>query len=207
MEVAAYRLLYDNIHDFKTTAMHVDSEIRRLGIRSDSAEAVPGMKGRTHRDMWASMKTVSHFNLGTALELTLKLLLFLNNIKMPHTHRLTVLHDAIPEKYREQLESTYQASRSVLPDGYELMAFINRASPAPPPPPPGNRDISSLRGFFEYFDEDVMLWQKRYSWELVGQERWRHYLSDVSVFVDLINRVMRGIPRNAAPSGGKNAPS
>ncbi|MXY66285.1 MAG: hypothetical protein F4206_01095 [Gammaproteobacteria bacterium] len=68
MDTAAYRLLYDYIHDFKTTAVHVESEIRRHGIRSDSWEEVAGMKGRAHHDMWVSMKTVSHFNLGIALE-------------------------------------------------------------------------------------------------------------------------------------------
>ena len=195
MEVAAYRLLYDNIHDFKTTAMHVDSEIRRHGIRSDGSEAVPGMQGRTHRDMWVSMKTVSHFNLGIALELMLKLLLFLNKIPIPHCHFLTELYDAIPEKYQKQLEATYQESISCLPDGYELIAFINTASPNSAPLGPPNRDISNLRGCFEYFDEDVLLWQKRYSWELVEKQRWRHYLSDISVFVELINRVMRDIER------------
>ena len=41
-----------------------------------------------------------------------------------------------------------------------------------------------------------MLWQKRYSWELVGKGRWRHYLSDISVFVELIDRVMRDIGRD-----------
>ena len=40
-----------------------------------------------------------------------------------------------------------------------------------------------------------MPWQKRYSWEFVGQERWHHYLSDISVFVELIERVMRDIRR------------
>ena len=59
MEVTAYSLLYDNIHDFKTTAMRVESEIKSHGILSHSNEAVPGMKGRRHHDMWVSMKTVS----------------------------------------------------------------------------------------------------------------------------------------------------
>ncbi len=195
MEVAAYRLLYDNIHDFKTTAMHVDSEIRRHGIRSDGNDAGPDMNGRTHHDMWVSMKTVSHFNIGIALELMLKLLLFLNNIPIPHRHFLTELYDAIPEKYKKQLEATYQESRSCLPDGYELRAFINTASPNSAPPGPPNRDISNLRGLFEYFEKDVILWQKRYSWELVGEQRGHHYLSDISVFVELINRVMRDIER------------
>ena len=200
MEMAAYRLLYDNIHDFKTTAVHFESEIKRYGICSDSEEDVPDMKGRKHMDMWASMKTVSHFNLGIAMELMLKLLLYLNKTdpaKLPkgkERHFLTKLHDAIPKTYRGQLESTFQASRSVLPSGYQLIAFINTSLPTSLPPPQ-SRDISSLRGFFEYFDEDMRWWQKRYSWELIDQGYWRHYLSDISVFVELINRVMRDIER------------
>ena len=187
------RLLYDNIHDFKATAMHVESEIKRHGIRSDSEAAVPGMNGRTHRDMWVSMKTVSHFNLGIAVELMLKLILSLNNRTPPHSHCLAKLHAELPPRYKQQLESTYQASRSVLAGGYELIAFVNTASPTLAPPRPQNRDITSLRGFFEYFDEDVILSEKRYSWELVGKERWRHYVSDISVFIELINRVMADI--------------
>ena len=191
MEHAAFRLFYDNIHDFKTTAAQVESEIRRHGIRSDSEEEVPGMNGRTHHDMWASMKTVSHFNLGIALESMLKLLLFLNKTRIPHQHRLAELHDAIPPKCQKQLETIYHDSRAVLPQGYELVAFLNAATPTRPP----DRDILSLRGFLDYLDQDVMLWQKRYSWELADKGCWRHYLSDISVFVELIERVMRDIRR------------
>ena len=196
MEVTAYRILYDNIHDFKTTANHVESEIERHGIRDKSDTAVPGMQGRTHHDMWVSMKTVSHFNLAVALESLLKLLLFLNSIEIPHGHLLARLHDLLPAKRQKQLEATYQTSRASVTEGYDLIAFLNTASPKPPPSGgPPNRDISTLRGFFEYLDEDVILWQKRYSWELVDEGRWRHYLSDISVFVDLINRVMVDLPR------------
>ena len=200
MEVSAHRHLYDNIHDFKTTAMHVESEIRRLGIRSDSDEEVPSMKGRRHMEMWRSMKTVSHFNLGIALELMLKLLLHLNRIDLTEVlrskegHLLTKLHNAIPKLYQGQLESTFQASRCVLPGGYTLVAFINTPSHAPPLTPQ-NRDISSLHGLFEYFDEDMQWWQKRYSWEQIEKGYWCHYLSDISVFVELINRVMSDIKR------------
>ena len=194
MEIAAYRLFYDNIHDFKTTAVHVEAEIRRHGIRSDGQKEVPGMTGRMHHDMWVSMKTVSHFNLSIAMESMLKLLLFLNRIPIPHHHRLAELHDAIPPKFQKQLEATYRDCRTVLPQGYELVAFINAATPMAPTRPP-DRDISSLRGFLEYLDDDVMLWQKRYSWELVNKGRWRHYLSDISVFVEFIDRVMRDIQR------------
>lgn len=197
MEISAYRLLYDSIHDFKTTAVHVDSEIRRLGIRDSCCERVPDMGGRTHHEVWVSMKSVSHFNLGTALELMLKLLLYHSSIQMPRHHVLTELHDNIPERLRNQLETIYQQSRRVLPEGFDLIAFINTEIPDPADvPPPPDRDISNLRGFFEYFDEDVILWQKRYSWELVNQGRFRHYLSDIAVFAELIDRVMRGINRH-----------
>jgi len=194
MDTSAYRLLYDYTHDFKTTAVHVESEIRRHGIRSDSWEELAGMKGRAHHDMWVSMKTVSHFNLGISLESMLKLLLFLNRVEIPRHHMLAELHDAIPDKFQKELEATYQDSNTVLPQGYELVAFLNAEAPKAPTSPP-RRDISSLREFLEYFDEDVMLWQKRYSWELVDKGFWRHYLSDIPVFVELIERVMRNIPR------------
>ena len=195
MEVTAYRLLYDNIHDFKTTARHVETEIRRHGIRENSDEPVPEMLGRTHHEMWVSMKTVSHFNLGISMESMLKLLLFLNNVAIPHDHLLVKLHDLLPAKRQTQLEAAYQASRASVRTGYNLIAFNNAASSTSLPSGPPNRDISTLRGFFEYFDEDVILWQKRYSWELVDSGRWRHYLSDISVFVALINRVMADVER------------
>ena len=194
METSAYRLLYDNIHDFKITAVHIEAEICRYRIRSDSKKEVPGMNGRTHHDIWVSMKTVSHFNLGIAMESLLKLLLFLNRIPIPHSHRLWELHDTIPPKFQKKLEATYRESRAVHPQGNKLVAFINTATPTAPTCPP-DRDISNLRGFLEYLDDDVMLWRKRYSWELVDKGHWRHYLSDISVFVELIERMMRDIRR------------
>lgn len=194
METAAYRLFYDNIHDFKTTAVHIESEINRYGISSKSEEEVPGKKGRKSRDMWESMKIVSHFNLGIALELMLKLLLFLNKMPNPLDHSLTQLHDAIPSRFRKQLEITFQDSRSVLPHGFQLVAFINTENSNAPLSPP-NQDVTTLKGFLKYLDEDAMLWQKRYSWEHVDKGRYRHYLSDISVFVEFIDRVMRDIPR------------
>ena len=191
-------MLHDSIHDFKTTAAHVESEIKRYGVRSRSVEVVPGMNGRTHHDMWVSMKTVSHFNLGISLELMLKLLVLLNNENndpIPTHHRLTRLHDEIPEIYQEQLEAVFQECLSVVPNGFSSIAFFNSDSPKPVQSSLANRDIKTLRGFLEYFDQDVMLYLKRYSYELVQQKEWRHYLSDISVFVELIDHVMRDVER------------
>ena len=188
---AAYELLHDTIHVFKTTAKRIDSEVRELGIRDNSAEEVEGT-GRSHVAIWLSMKTVSHFNLGTALELMLKLLLHLNHVPIPHHHRLTELHDKIPGKFQKQLEFVYQASREVCPDGYRLVAFN---SDLEEPDHPANRTLSTVRELFVYFDQEVEFGTKRYSWELAESGCWMHYVSDISVFVELIDRVMHDIER------------
>ena len=197
MDISAHRLMYDNIHDFKRTSAYVESEIKRLGVRHDSDELVPGAKGKRHSDMWVSMKSVSHFNLGIALELMLKMILILNNVEHRRSHSLVELHDLIPMKCQTQLESTYQECRNSFLDGrYELVAFINSATPdAKSPPPLENRDITTLRGFFGYFDEDVILWKERYSYEFINEGKWRHYIDDLSVFIGLIDNVMANVSR------------
>ena len=188
-------MLYDSIHDFKATAALVESDIKRCGVESKSLELVPDQSGRTHHDMWVSMKTVSHFNLGIALELMLKLLVLLNSNAIPSHHGLTKLHDDIPEKYQGQLEDVFQECVSVLPNGFSSIAFLNSDSPAPVRSSLADRDMTTLKEFLEYFDQDVLLYLKRYSYELIEKQKWRHYLSDISVFVELIDRVMRDVPR------------
>lgn len=168
MEISGYRLLHDGVHYFKTTALFVESEIERCEIQSEATGTVVEMKGCRHQEMWVSMKTVSHFNLGTALDLMRMLLLICSNNPVPRDHGLTKVYDTLPEQYQQRLEAAYEPRRSVLPTRHKLIAFINTASPTHPPSGRQHRDTSTIRGFFEYFNEDVSLWQKRYSWELVG---------------------------------------
>ncbi len=173
----ALRYLHSNIYDFKSTAEHVESEIKRLGIHGDNWEAVPGMEGRTHHETWVSMKTVSHFNLGVALELMLKLLLFRNKSNIPTNHSLVELYDELPERDQEKLESIHGVIFRTSQEKFNMMVFISRESQTAklPPEPPSRRNYT-LRGYFEYFDQDFKLWEKRYSWERVRDGKWRHYL-------------------------------
>ena len=186
-----YRLLYDSVIDFKRAAVLVEAEIGRHNIRYDSDHVVQGMSGRKHHDTWVSMKAVSHFNLGTALELLLKLLLVRSGGAAPSSHELAKLHDALSEKDRKELESKYRASRRES-SNFALLMFNNSESE----PPPDTRNINSLRGFLEYLDRDVMVSKKRYSWEHARDGVWRYYLGDITVFVELIDRVMKDIPRD-----------
>ena len=196
MDVNAIRLLYDNIHDFKTTAMLVEADIGRWGVRNDSDEPVPGAKGRRHREMWVSMKTVSHFNIGIAIELLLKMLLSLNGINYEKNHSLVQLHDLIPSKYQSQLQSVYEdVSRSVT-SGFKLVAFINwDTDDVDDLPVLENRDVDTIRGLFEYLDQDLMVSKTRYSWEIIGGRQWRHYIADLSMLAKTIDRVMADILR------------
>lgn len=199
MERTAYRMLYDSIHEFKITAAELDSEIKRCGLNGKSFAVIPSMNGRTQHDLWVAMKTVSHFNLGIALELMLKLLVLHTNQdvdSIPAHHSLIKLHDEIPEKYQEQLEAVFQECVSDLPNGFSSIAFLNSDSSKPVRCSLADRDRKSLREFLEYFDQDVLLYLKRYSYELVQQQKWRHYLSDISAFVELITRVMGGLQRH-----------
>ena len=193
----ALRYLHSNIDDFKSTAEYVESEIRRLGIHGDSWETVSGMEDRTHHEVWVSMKTVSHFNLGVALELMLKLLLFRNSSDIPTIHSLTKLYDELPERDRQKLDSIHGDILRSSREKFDMMVFVSKESQTAglPPEPPSRRNYS-LRGYFEYLDEDFKLWENRYLWERVRDGKWRHYLIDISAFVELINRVMRDIPRD-----------
>ena len=109
MSLHSHCMLYDSIHDFKRTASNIENEITRLGIRHNSLETVSGMENRKHHDMWISLKAVSHFNLGIALELMLKMILTLNGISFANKHSLVYLHDKIPDKFRRKLQAVYDA--------------------------------------------------------------------------------------------------
>ncbi len=201
-ERSAIRLLYDNIIDFKGAAEHVESEIRRLGILYDSWEEMPGTEGRIHHEMWVSYKTVSHFNIGTALELMLKLILHLQSIPWSdipkgQRHSLTRLYDKMPAQHKDWLEIKYRATKRGLPEGLAFLGFVNRSPDAPGPEYSApSREVYRLRGLLEYLDENAKLWKTRYSWESMLENNWRYYLNDVSVLSELIDRVLSEIPRD-----------
>ncbi len=202
MKAAELRHLYNMIHDFKTTAVHVESEIRRYDLCRDSKDPVPGMEWRMHRDVWASMKEVSHFNLGTALELMLKMILLRNEIPPKQRHHLTMLYDDIPEKDWKKLNSEFDEIFKAKPMKWVAVITEEKTAPKPDDPfasmkdRPKRTDSSSLINFFQDFDNKARLWKKRYAWEDVEEKKWRYYLDDISAFTELIDRVMADIPPN-----------
>ena len=185
-----YDLLYDSILDFKRAAILVETEIKRHNIAYDSDDPVQGMNGRSHHTMWVSMKAVSHFNLGTSLELMLKLLLVRGRRPAPNHHELAKLYEALSENDRNQLESKYRQSRREFDNSHCScsIAWTRNLRQR-------HENIAWLKGFLEYLDHDVMISKKRYSWEQARDGDWRYYLDDITVFVELIDKVMNDIPR------------
>lgn len=195
MDGHAYQLLYESIHDYKRTAVIVEEEVARLGLRSDSDDIVPDTNGpRRHSIMWASMKGVSHFNLAIALELMLKLLLLAyTDLDIPKHHRLAALYKLLPKKQKELLRVVYVNCQSDFPGDYYLIAIKSSHSQSVPPGPI-HAPLSTLEEMLSYFDNHVRLETKRYAWEFLDREQWIEYLSDTSMFSEFISGVMRYIP-------------
>ena len=137
-----------------------------------------------------SLKSVSHFNLGTALELMLKKLALNSGAEKQNTHLLVPIYESLPKDFQDCLEKlfgeTLQGSGSI-----ELVAFV--ISNEQPEDLPENRSLDDLYDFLLYFDEDVVVWEKRYAWEHFAEAKWNYFLGDVSFFVRFIDRVMDSV--------------
>ena len=165
-------------------------------VRGAPHRATIAVEGRA-TPTWAAMKTVSHFNFGIAVELMLKLLLYAHGKDVEKGHNLSDLYDDLPPTVQEELDATYRNIRHKLIGTSAMIAHVSLPPSEPPPEPPPSlkRDLSSIRKFFAFFDQDVRLSGKRYSYELVQQRQWRLYLSDLSVFFTFIELVMGNLER------------
>ena len=174
----------------------MEREIKEYGLTHDPQVArIDKMKW--NYDPWISKKTVSLFNLGIALELMLKLLLELHERERPTTHKLTALYDALPTKLQEELEKAYQVQLSKYADVSSIVAFRDYKLPDRDKRPPRKTpDITTLRGHFDYFDSDVLLATKRYSFERLSEDTWHYYIDDISIFEKLIDGVLISIGAN-----------
>ena len=194
-----YETLACNIFDFTNTALWVEKEIESHRASDNKFDLTMTVDGRTPGAKWASMKTVSHFNLGIALELMLKFLLLRNGEDYDRTHPLTKHYKKLKPAVQQQLESTYQDTLRGC--GHDCVALIRQ--PPTNQPPLENRPMTSLMEIFEYFDEDVELSLKRYEWGHDKQGSWRHYLNDLSPFIEFIRVVMWNTERYIGLESGR----
>ena len=176
---------------FAETAWLIERRIRELGAKEGDPSPIGGATGWRRHDVWESLKTVSHFNLGVALELRLKCLLALHDIEPERRgaqgHYLRKLLEQLPSEMLDRLEAMYRQAMSE--KNLTLLAFISTQEPKPPEGPP-NRRLDTLMNFCTYLDEDVGLWSKRFAWEQLDG-KWRHYLNDLDPMLDFLDRSER----------------
>ena len=140
-------------------------------------------------DRWLSLKSVSHFNLGISLELMLKFLLAWEKRRVSRSHLLASLYIDLSPRARTRIQWGYS---TLALNKMSLQAF---ALGVEVPQSPEPRKLETVNDFFNYFDDDVLLWGKRYEWEKMNTEQWRHYMSDIRPFAGLVDQVMRGFFR------------
>ena len=188
MNGSEYMTLVGQARAFAETAWLVESEIQRLGASPDHENPIGGgTKGWPSQTVWESLKTASHFNIGVALELRLKCLLQLKGTTWPpgkDGHLLAKLYSRLPPEMAKQVATLFQ--ESTRGRTLTLRAFIRSTIP---PQRPADLSLDTVQDLFEYMDGDMALWEKRYSWETVSAQVWRHYLDDLQPLLDFVAKI------------------
>lgn len=187
MNGSEYMMLVGQARAFTQTAWLVESEIQRLGARPDHNKPIGGgTKGWPSQAVWESLKTASHFNLGVSFELSFKCLLKLKAKKWhpgKDGHMLAKLYRQTPSEIAGRLTELFEESTRNC--AITLRTFMN--SPTAPKVP--TSQPNTLQEFCEYMDEEMALWEKRYSWERASAQTWRHYIDDLRPFLDYLEKV------------------
>ena len=177
----SYIKLIGDAKAFLEAVYFIEERIRELNLEPGSQGLVGGSTGWRIHDAWESLKTASHFNFGVALELRLKCILILSSDG--HTdqakeagHSLVKIYDLIPPKPRKELEALFTQEMNNKSIRFEM---LTRRDSEPTDIPP-DRKPRNLRDYCVYFDKDMRLWGKRYSWEEVSNQAWVHYIVDLS---------------------------
>lgn len=181
-------MMYYTIQDFARVAEWAESEIKRLDDAEDRRAPRSERDPVRFGDTFLSLKTVSHFNLGIAIELLLKYFLRWEAQDVPRRHPMRDLYAALPESQRDALEALYH---TVMPD--TLAETIVTLSPYPKGDAPRGRRIHSFSAFLEYLDADMGIAKMRYVYESFDGDGFAHYLPDISPFLEFVRRAPKAI--------------
>ena len=168
---------------FSRVSWLAKEEIKKLGAdQVDYHKPIHGDHGWPAGSVWESLQTVCHFNLATSLELTLKALIRLDRPERQQRgpHRLSVLYDRLIPSTRNRLEAAWNMIDKSIP--IELVAYVEADRR---PDPPRQSSFNSLRDWFAYFDTDLQMHTKRYSWENLAKGEYRQYIMDLRPFYDV----------------------
>ncbi len=168
--------LRDLANTFKETARDAERRLQDLkAVCNDPAGY------RSYATALESLKSVSHFNLGTALELSFKLMLRAWRYPVPPTHKLAELYDALPEEVQTDFVGKFEEP----PEGDLATSYVNGESP--PALPRQGPVLREPRDYLVYLDDEIGLSGHRYTWEAVTKQEYRSYLTDISWVVRIVD--------------------
>ena len=168
-----------SIEHFRWTADQVEKAIAEEGFTSDDLP-------------WATLKTVSHFNLGTSLELMLKLTLHLSGRPVKPIHTLAELYGDLLEPEQRRLETLFRKTCQ----GKSLRLTILVNDHIEQGIKPTHQTIQSLLELLEFLDSRKVLEAKRYSYEQITEPGVLYYIDDISAITEFINKCVDAIWRN-----------
>ena len=181
----SYLKLVGDTKAFLEATHFIEERIRSLNVEHSNQNLIGGSTGWKIHDVWESLKTASHFNFGIALELRLKCILGLSSSEeqlKEAGHSLEKIYSLIPSQICRELEDLF--AQKIRNKSIRMVAFARSGSEPTGTPP--NRDLENLRDFCIYFDKDVKLWMKRYSWEELSNQTWVHYIEDLSPLMNFV---------------------
>ena len=172
---------------FEVTAAVIGNLIVNCGAEHSSQSLMQGGRfdGFRRDVLWESLKSVSHFNLGIALELRLKGLLHLEHPEVPPRtfkgHGLARLFSKLEDGTRKKLNAAYLEYKEA--DDFELLTIRPPGASWPESP-----KVDDLLGFLEFLDTWVNIETARYSWETVDPYKSRFYLTKEAAIINLVQR-------------------
>ena len=105
-------------------------------------------------------------------------------------HPLRFLFDQLSTNWQCKVLSSYNHARQGKPECLIVATQIGDSSTGAQPT--GGK-IDSLRGFLDCLDSDVSVSKQRYIYEPICSGKWVQFLDDISVFTNMIDRIMSKI--------------
>ena len=154
---------------------------------------VAGQKGGDDPEQY--LRAAAHFVLGTAYELTLKLMLRQSGCAPPAHHQLTALYDAMPNNPdRATLDTAYEQRIASVSEQEATIVLTRVVSGEPQPETDLPRpDMKTIRGWFCFMDGDVRHHLQRFAWEDRREERPTQHFADLSPFCDILKVVLENV--------------
>ena len=147
---------------FNRVSQMAYEEIDRLGASEGDQRGINGNEsGWPKHDVWESLQSASYFNLGTALELLFKGILYLEGGSWKESkHDLYSMYKKVSPSIRGRLDAAWD-----LIDKSKLDWIAAYAQGPKPKPTTKAARLESLEDWLYYLTHNIRVWNRRFQWE------------------------------------------